>query len=91
MLERAQRFAHRDAARAEAATELALRRQLVPALETALVNRALDVSDDVVIHPWRADGRKHGATVRRKEGEVKRAAQAPPIATPRRARDAPRW
>jgi signal transduction histidine kinase len=31
----------------------------------------LDVSDDVVIHARRADGRKHGANVRPKEGEVK--------------------
>ena len=72
MLERAERFTHRHAAGAEAAAELALGRKLVAALEAAVVDRALDVSDDVVVHARRADGRKHGATVRRKEPEVKR-------------------
>ena len=76
MLERAERFTHRHAAGAEAAAELALGRKLVAALEAAVVDRALDVSDDVVVHARRADGRKHGATVRRKEPEVKHGKRA---------------
>ncbi len=71
ILERAQRFAHGDTTRAEAAAELALGRKFVAVLETAIVDGALDVRDDVVVHARCASGLKHGATVRPKEREVK--------------------
>ena len=73
VLERAQRFAHGDTARAEAPPELALGRKLVAARQSPLVHRALEVRHDVVIDARSAGGRQHGATLRRKDGEVKRA------------------
>src|SRR5207249_9605008 len=63
--------------RAEAAAELALGRKLVAARELSVVQRALDVRDDVMVDAWSAYGRQHGATLRRKEREVKRGRRRP--------------
>jgi hypothetical protein len=54
MLEGAQRFAHGDAAGGELAHQLALRRQLVALLQPALVDRTLDLRDDVLVHARRS-------------------------------------
>jgi hypothetical protein len=71
VLERLQRLAHGDATGAEAASQLALRRKLVAAREPSIVDGTLDVGDDVMVHAWRPDGRKHGANVQPKKFEVK--------------------
>src|SRR5439155_22779049 len=59
VLERAQRFADGHATGAEAAAQLTLGRKPVAVRESSLVNRTLDVRDDVVVHARCADGGKH--------------------------------
>src|SRR5207253_8265506 len=59
MLERAQRLAHGHAAGAELAHELALGRSLVAMREPALVNRALDLRDDVLVYAGRPNCSEH--------------------------------
>src|SRR5262249_48151702 len=60
VLERAQRFAHGHAARAELAHKLPLRGQLVTTREASLVNRPLDLRDDMLVYarcPYRSEHR----------------------------------
>src|SRR5207248_7417815 len=59
MLERAQRLAHGHAAGPELAHELALGRKLVAMREPALVNRALDLRDDVLVYAGRPNCSEH--------------------------------
>src|SRR5207248_6802099 len=59
MLERAQRLAHGHAAGPELAHELALGRKLVAMREPALVNRALDLRDDVLVYTGRPNCSEH--------------------------------
>ena len=59
MLERAQRLAHGHAAGPELAHELALGRELVAMREPALVNRALDLRDDVLVYAGRPNCSEH--------------------------------
>src|SRR5262249_49700694 len=55
-LERPQRLAHRGPADDEFLGELALRRQPVACLETALRNQLLDLPDDLLVDACRLDG-----------------------------------
>src|SRR5438552_4612999 len=60
-LERAQRLADGDAARLEITGELALGRQLLTLPQPSLVDRAFDVSHDLLVHTRRPHAGWHGA------------------------------
>jgi hypothetical protein len=73
VLERAERLAHGDAAGADVARELPLGRQLVTALEGSIVDRALEVRDDLLVDSRHAHRRRHGARHSRPKRERSQA------------------
>src|SRR5262249_16069706 len=60
-LQRAEGLAHGGAARVEVARELALGRQLLALAQASVVDRALDVADDLLVYSRRSDCAWHGA------------------------------
>src|SRR5438093_717192 len=74
VLERAQRLPHGHAAGAELAHELTLGRELVAVREPSLVNRALDLRDDVLVYAGRPDRSEHRcASLSDQSGPMSRA------------------